>query len=539
MMRRAIFVTLWLVCAGVPAFAADLELSAGGEVEYDNNVFRSDTDKENDILFRLRPGVRVFEDRGDDLNFSLGYELPVEFSVDNTEELDDVDHSLGGQFGYHANDRVEIFGNDQFGYLRSTLRGSGVDTDALSDTQNFPAFTDERDQVKINDAALGTSYRFSPRLVGRLVGSTDFFDSTRSDRARVYSVGGMADASYTLTAKHQLGVGGGYTFQDFDDREDTSGSEIPGSQTNSYRLFGTWRWLIDQTLSLEVQVGPAYLETQQNDADPVRLVVRVPFNQLPAATVTGFFDENGNALPANTPISPGSLLVPSLLTQPGQGPNCGTVDGVPVVSGCNFNVVLDAVDDQSIISSILNDTVAVTNLNPSGDSDQNFNLFANVVLTKHWSPTLASALRYTRQQDSASGLGGTAILDAVSLSNTWDFWDRWQLALRGDWTRRESAFNLEQTYDQVTGQVYPGGTVVFAARNGTAFNSTQDTGIDTQRWGVAARITHQLFRSTSLYVQVRYDEQVSGSDTLGNSSDFENILATFGVRHTFEPIKLW
>jgi hypothetical protein len=210
-----------------------------------------------------------------------------------------------------------------------------------------------------------------------------------------------------------------------------------------------------------------------------------------------------------------------------------------VASGCNPNIVLDSVDDAAIIDSILNDVRSVTNVNPSGASDRNLNFFANIQITKRWSPTLATALRYARQQDNASGLGGTVILDAVSLSNTWDFWDRWQLALRSDWTRRESAFNLEETYDAVTGQVYPGGTVVFAARDGTAFNSTQDAGIDTRRWGVAARITHQLFRSTSLSVQVRYDEQESASDTLGNSSDFKNILATFGVRYTFDPIKLW
>lgn len=537
MMQRAISVTLFVLCAGVPALAADLAISANGDVEYDDNVFRRDSDKEDDILFRLRPGVRVFEDRGDDLNFSLGYELPVEFSVDNSDELNEVDHSFNGRFDYHVNDRIDIFGNDRYGYLRSTLRDQAVASDELNANQAFPAFTEQRDRVKLNDASLGANYRFSPRLVGRLVGSTDFFDSTRSDRARVYSVGGTADAHYSLTVKHQVGAGGGYTFQDFDDRE-----EVPGSQTNIYRVFGTWRWLIDETLNLEVQAGPSYLETQQDDPSAVRSASAIPFAVLPAAIVTGFFDKTGAALPAGTAVAANSLLIPSFLVQPGGGgSNCATVNGVPVATGCRGNIVLDAISDAALVSSVRDASVLVTHVNPRGVSDHNVNLFADVVLTKRWYPTFASALRYVRQQSAASGLGGTVILDAVSLSNTWDFLERWQLAVRGDWTRRESAFDIERTFDQVTGTnpagiTVPGGV---ATRNGTAFNSTEDAEIDTDRWGVAARITHQLFRSTSLYAQVRYDQQQSRSDTLGNSSDFENILATFGVSHTFEPIKLW
>jgi predicted porin len=133
------------------------------------------------------------------------------------------------------------------------------------------------------------------------------------------------------------------------------------------------------------------------------------------------------------------------------------------------------------------------------------------------------------------------IVDAVSLSNTWDFAERWQLAVRGDWTRRESAFDLAQTYDVVTAAgpgdpTVPAGTAV---RTGSSFNSKHNVDINTDRWGVAARITHALFKNTTLYGQVSYDEQDSQSDSLGSGSDFENFLATFGVRHVFEPIPLW
>ena len=139
-MKRAIFTTLLVVCAALPALTAELEFSGAGEVEYDDNVFRNNTHKVDDVLFRLRPGVRVHEDHGDDLNFSAGYEAPVEFSIKNPSALNDVDHVGNGTFDYHVNDRVDIFGNDRYGYLRSTLRQQGVDTDALALRTGFPQF---------------------------------------------------------------------------------------------------------------------------------------------------------------------------------------------------------------------------------------------------------------------------------------------------------------------------------------------------------------------------------------------------------------
>ena len=126
MMNRAIFTTLAVVCAALPALAAKLEFSGNGEVEYDDNIFRSQSHKDDDVLFRLRPGVRIYEDHGDDLNFSAGYQAPVEFSVHHNQDLNDVDHVGEGNFSYHPNQRFDVFGIENYGYLRSTLRQPGL-----------------------------------------------------------------------------------------------------------------------------------------------------------------------------------------------------------------------------------------------------------------------------------------------------------------------------------------------------------------------------------------------------------------------------
>ena len=49
----------------------------------------------------------------------------------------------------------------------------------------------------------------------------------------------------------------------------------------------------------------------------------------------------------------------------------------------------------------------------------------------------------------------------------------------------------------------------------------------------------RMWRNTNLFVELAYNEQDSKANTLGGFSDFEDFLATIGVRHVFEPIKLW
>jgi predicted porin len=533
-MKRAIFTTLLGVCAALPALSADLEISANGEVEYDDNVFRTDKHKDDDVLFRIFPGLRVYEDHGDDVNFSLGYTAPVEFSAEHSSDFTQVDHVGDGRLVYRINDRFDFFVNDRYSYIRSTLRTATSDTDAFAVVENFPQITDQRDRVKLNDGTLGGTYHFSPRTTASARATTGFFDSSRHDRARVWSAGATADLQHKLTLKHQIGAGAGYTFQDFGPRQD-----IEGSQTDTYRVFGTWRWTISPTLAFDLSAGPAYLETEQDDAANSRLAPSFPFAVLSEQGVgPGFIDQFGNSL-AGTVIGNGSLLVANIA-------NCGTVNGIQVAAGCGGNVILDSTPDgsgtptadQNAISTVLGSTTNVVNVDPHGQRDRELTGFVDATLTQRWSPNLATALHYTREQGDGSGVGGTVIQDVVSVANNWQFAERWELYVRGDYVRRESAFDLSRTFDEVQG-VPLGGTIPIASRTGTAFNTKENVEVDTQNWRIASRITHQLFKSTSIYVGVDYSQQYSKSNSLGSTSDFENFLATFGVRHVFEPIPLW
>jgi len=535
MTRPFAAILLAALCAP-PALGADLTIFASGEAEYDDNAFRRTGDEEDDFFFRIRPGVRIHEDRGDDVNFSLQYEIPAEFAVDNSEELNDVDHVANGHATWHVNDRLDVTASERFRYLRSTLRRN-FDDDSVESGAGVPDISDERERVTLNDASLGATYSFAPRLYGRLNASHGYFDSTREDRSEVSSISGTGDLTYALTSEHQVGGGLGFTYQDFSESTTFSGSE-----TLIYNLFGTWRWTIDETTAFEVTAGPSLIDTRQETPDTVTLQRQVPFTVLEGGFAPqGFTDEEGTPIGGQA-ITPGSLLL--------QNPNtCSVVGGVSVAP-CASNIVVDpqaGPASAALRQAILDAVVPVTNVNPRSSQETDLTIFAEAVLRKQWLPTLQSALRYSRRQGNASGLGGTVITDAVSLSNTWDFAERWQLALRGDWSRRQSATDQVGTFSRVVATdpatllEPPGGTFVFVAGlDGTAFNAkVDDFDIDTDRWGVAGRLTHRLFRNTRVYAQVTYDEQTSQTGTRGSSSDFDNFIATVGVRHVFDPIKLW
>ena len=152
---------------------------------------------------------------------------------------------------------------------------------------------------------------------------------------------------------------------------------------------------------------------------------------------------------------------------------------------------------------------------PSGcldsDSDQGIAGFGTFSLDRRWTPTMASGVSYQRRQDTASGIAGSAILDAVALTHTWALGERWNLALRGDWTKRKSATNLEVSNDE----------------------------LDTQRWGAGAVVSYSITRNLVGSVRYQYSNQSSQGDTAGRFSDFVGHVATLGLNYTLDPIEVW
>jgi hypothetical protein len=451
-----------------------------------------------------------------------------------------------------VNDRFELYASNTFRYIRSELRTNFDGTESAADS---PLINEERDRIAVNDVIAGAQYQFTPRLGGGLQVGHDYFNPSRDDRQEYWQIQGVGNLLYTITPKHRAGGGASVAYQKF-----YNSNDIVGSNALIYNVFGSWHWSIDEKTELAASAGPAVIHSEQDDADATDVRSWIPFTRMNKSFTApnGFVDIAGDPVGGDT--FTGGVLLISQFTDCPQLQNDPQERRVLVSDqSCNPSVVVPLVGpDAALAAEIQGATATVNNENPDGETSTDVTVFADVTLTRHWSPTLHTALHYSREQGGASGLGGTVVSDSVILSNTWEITEKWQLAARGEWGLRKSLTEQGQVNTLVIGppgfdandftNAPLGGSSLFiaavasdaGATDGESFVQRDDTtDIDTMRWGVASRITRFFTRNTSGYLQFTYNEQGSQNDSLGDPSDFQDYLVTLGVQHVFSPIKLW
>ena len=515
---RGFLVLSGCLLSGV-AWGADVRLSLSASSEYDSNVFRSPDDAKQDVVFRLTPQISLVEDR-EKLNYSIGYALPYEIGV-KYKEVRDLNQHAQASFNYRATPQTEFFGNDAFYFVRGLYgQDSNLQDQALGEVG------DNRERVLQNGLLLGVTHHFTPRLDGTLTVNQGYYDTTQFNRANAISFGGSAFSNYQLTERHQVGGGFSYTRQSFDDTVNR-----PSSDSDYYNLFGSWRWMFDETTVFDIRAGPALIHSnQQTPPSSIPNQQQVPFQEVGLALG---FPENDDALQVLDFAS------------------CPSMNGTPVLfdnggGTCSTSRVISITSDPVAVNAInalpLADLAYLPGTSPEGVSDTRITYFANVALTKRWTPNLISSLSYVRQDDTASGIDGGATLDAVTLASTWRLSDRWDLSTRADWTLRESASNGARQFIVVSGSVpstdVNGGVFQPVSADNLIQIDSADS-LDTQRWGAAVRLAYLLTKNTVTSLQYTYNRQSSKGDTVGSSSDFDDHLVTFSVQYNFEPIGLW
>ena len=513
------FVLLGLLCPGI-AWGADVRLSLSGAVEYDDNVTRAEDSKEDDVIFRVTPQVRVVEDR-EKLNYSVGYMLPYEVGVSHGS-INDLNQFVDANVRYRATPQTELFLNNSFYYVRGLFSQDEVLTNPSTGDVG-----DERNRILQNDVAIGGRHMFSPRLSGTLVAKNGVYDTNQYARSNVLSVGALASTQYQLTPQHGVGGGFSYSRQMFQDTFNR-----PSSDTDFYNLFGSWEWLFDETTSFEIQAGPAIIHSSQDAAPAIVNLRTIPFSENNDGSVTIFQNDVGSP----------TQQCPEVRQRIGGTPT--DFDVLFNNAGVTCPQILIPAGDPAvalIMDEATNPTIAVPYVlggEPTSITDTRVTYFANASLTKRWSPNVASSLGYTRQENGASGIDGGAVLDAVTLTNTWRISERWDASFRADWTQRKSATEGARILVVPGTTAVPGLGTLPVATNGQLLQDDSSDSLDTQRWGVASRIAYRLTRNTVTALQYTYNKQSSNGDTVGQDSDFDNHLVTFSVQYNFEPIGL-
>jgi hypothetical protein len=499
------------------AWGADVRLAIAGSAEYDDNVFRTPDDKKDDLIFRVTPQIDLVEDR-EKFNYSVGYALPYEIGVtyNDSDEVNDFNHLAHAKFSYRATPQTELFGHDSFYYVQGLFRQQQEVTDPT-----VADLGDDRERILDNNLTLGVTHDFTPRLAGSLRVRQGVFDTTQFNRANALSFGAVASGAYQLTEQHQLGAGFNYARQMFDDTINR-----PGSDVDYYNLFGSWQWTFDETTTFSIEAGPALIHSNQDDADTtIADQPPVPYQQV--------------GLERGFPEDDDALIVPLFSNCPVEGADTLLIG--PGGSSCTsqeINVLTNPAEVATLLADAPIDYVFPAGFDFPSTSNSRITYFANATLTKRWTPNLASSLGYVRQENTASGVDGGAVLDAVTATTSWRISERWDAAVRADWTLRQSATEGQRQFLVVESRTVGALTVAQVVDGAGLTLIDSDDSLDTQRWGVAARLAYRLTKNTVTALQYAYNKQSSDGNTVGDPSDFDNHLVTFTVQYNFEPIGL-
>jgi hypothetical protein len=115
--------------------------------------------------------------------------------------------------------------------------------------------------------------------------------------------------------------------------------------------------------------------------------------------------------------------------------------------------------------------------------------------------------------------------------------------LRADFTRRESTSPTQTTLVVVEDTGSNGNPLGLSnpdiAQSVFLSSTIVDTALDTNRWGVMARLTRRISRNLDASLRYAFNQQTSKERTAGRRSDFDDHLITLGVVYTFDRWRLW
>lgn len=537
---RAFLILILVGFAGV-ATAVDLDLSLTTTAGYDNNIFRTDKDTDDDASFRFGPTARV-RDTTSKLSYNVSYN-PVYEKFASWTEADEWSHFANGALDYQLSDRTRLSLSENFRFAQSLNRGPLVaQTDASgNDIQFVPNTEVRREDVYLNTASASVFHNFTAHTVGEFTVSHNFFDSERNNTSKNNSVSGFANVMHALTARDQVGLGGGATWQRFDDVRGQ-----PQTDTFIFRLTGSWIHNFGQDTELSLQGGPAVIYTDQEsgrtgseDLYPFELVangktIAQAYDALGLNVPADVQDLNGTSLSKDTLIGDNSVLIP-------EDTSClmGMVSNQTVFdrANCSFNVVVDRDIAAFQATADAISGAGTVDLNfvsgNGGESDTRVTAFGEVSISHHWFSELSSRASYTRSDSGATSLGSSTVSDHAMVETVWNPTRRWDLKVRGDWLQRKSASDISNTHLVIaaTDFGFPNQVITSTA----LVTGTTNDSVDTEYWRVTGRAAYRTSRRSTVTLRAHYQHQDTDRGSSRSNSSFENVLVILGFRYDLDP----
>jgi hypothetical protein len=494
MSRRALVMLGLLSVVALPATAA--EFVPGWDVTgvWDSNVFRTETDPEDDFSLRTGPILRLREEQGDfvyDLNYRVLYEAFAKINGANT-----FDQYASGSGTWTVTPNTRIFASDDFAYT-SSLEG------LFQTTGDITTLVPRRTRVTANGAEASLTHQFGSVWEFRASVGSQIYDYRDPDQSDTTSTRGTLQLTRSFTPRLIAGVGAQYQRQEF-----ASVPANPGNGTTFYQGFGVLDYSISPTWKISVQAGPAWAVPDVSKVNSVN---------LPA-----FFNVDPTTCPKNAAGTPVFLQFPQSAADV-CGPAFYSFLGIPIApfapASPGDRTDVPFVGEQSVSGSL--------------------NYFGQIRIEKYWRQWRAS-LEYSRNASNGSGLSTSTTLDQLTGTVRWSPTRLWDVDFTAIYSLQASVSDVRQREVSLSiatdTQTFPGTVAVYGIpfEVGTGAKISSDAEVTAYFFRLNA--VRRISRHLSLRGGASYWQQETGG--LLQTARVPQYRVDVGFTWNFEPIPL-
>ena len=239
--------------------AEELQTSLTAASAYNSNVYGGGNAEESDIVHRISPTFELRDNRDAKLDYLFSYRGDYEAYQDE-QDADALEHRQRLRLRYEFNPLTRITLTQRYRDI-SNLQFDQDDFDA-GDT-SIDVRQSRYDRL---DFAVDLERAISQRWRVNTIAEYQKVDFKRNlDRSDSSSVGLAAQLRYQLSRRQDVGLEFGYTNQDFKRSESRLSAE-----SRYLNLSALWSYQVDSRSRLEVEIGPAWIKSEQDSAAFVR-----------------------------------------------------------------------------------------------------------------------------------------------------------------------------------------------------------------------------------------------------------------------------
>lgn len=462
--------------------ATELRTSVVTATTYNSNIYGYSSGETDDVIVQLGPEVELRSDREGRFDYRLNYRGYYQWYT-RESDADDFQHRERLRLGYDFSPRTRLDLDQQY------RRVSNLQFDR-DDFRDGDAGIDIRqNRYHRNDLNLGLTHALTARW--RVNGSIEhqLVDFDRNfDRSDSDTLGVGLSLSYTLSERHDLGLGVRYAVQDFDEA-----SSRLGAESDYFNVNLLWTFRISERMTLSFEGGPTRIDTEQDALD--------------VASADAF---------VGTRINEDLFRANYGACSTGQGQT------QPIASLCRYDSETFPPIPADDLGAELGFPLDFAGVDLDDDSVE---FFGRLALTAGFSDWEIEAA-YTRRPSAISGESLASLLDALTLS--FDYRPaayRWATYGELRWDRRDALTRAVE--------------IDYTLLPGSGSAALRDDAILTETGGGSDRNTFAVLLGLSYGFTERFSTRIEGryrdSDQQDSGGSAETWILELGLRYDLAP----